>query len=314
MSNLRSRIRSVAALGTATIVLVAGARAYGQACCAGTGVVTPGRLALHEAALVGTQVKVGSVLGSFDPTGSYVASPRGAQELDFEQDAFGALRAFERAQVAVLVPFVQTWRSNQGQSELGGGVGDINLSIRYDFTLAGASLLIPGIAVLAGVTFPTGKPPDAPDIGAQSTGSTGVGAYQFNLGVAVEHVFGPWLANATGVVAQRTARTATSGGSTVHERLGLQWTLLAALAYTFPEDVAIALSVSYLVEGNNIVEGTDREGTARRLGTVTLSGTLPLGDTWRLQGALFDNPPISQLGLNSPADAGLSLALVRSWM
>jgi hypothetical protein len=40
----------------------------------------------------------------------------------------------------------------------------------------------------------------------------------------------------------------------------------------------------------------------------------PSLDTWRLQGALYDNVPIPDVGLNQPADAGFSITLIRSWL
>jgi len=289
--------------------------ARGQACCAGSGAVTPGRLALHENALVGLEAKIGAVPGSYDFRGTYVPYPPGAGEIDLEQDAFGAVRIFKRGQVALLVPLVETWRSSLGRSELGGGIGDINASVRYDFTTAGSSRTVPGLAALGGVTFPTGKPADATGIGALATGATGVGAYQLNFGIAVEQTFGAWLVNATGIIAGRTARTVgSSGPSAVDEQLAPQWTLLAAVAYTFPNDWAAALSASYAFEGDATVNGADAADTSHRLLTVSLSGVAPLSDVWRLQGAVFDNPPIDQLGLNLTADVGASLTLVRSWL
>lgn len=268
--------------------------------------MTPGRLALHESALVGALAKMSSITGHFRGDGEYIASPAGAHELDFEQDLFGALRVANRGQVALLVPFVEAWRESQGQSQTEGGLGDLNLSFRYDFTLAGESFVIPGVSALAGVTFPTGKPPE--------DGATGTGAYQFNLGLAIEQTFGPWLVSATGVVAQRTARTFASGPSSIHERLAPQWTALAACAYTFATDVAVALSFSYAIEGNATFDGAEVNGTARRVATVTLSGVLPLSDVWRLQGGIFDDLPVSQVGSGALASVGLSITLVRSWI
>ncbi len=310
--NRRSRFHdAIAAVGAASTLWIA-APARGQACCAGTGAVTPGRLALHERVIVGVQAKAGAVLGSYDGRGHYVAAPAGANEIDLEQDVFGAARLLARAQVALLVPLVETWRSSLGKSELGGGLGDINASARYDFTLAGASRALPGLAALAGVTFPTGKPSDASDVGVLATGATGIGAYQLNAGIAVEQTFGPWLVNATGVVAERTPRTVGSGPSAVHEHLAAQGTFLAAAAYTLDNDWAVAASASYAFEGNATLDGADAAGTSHRLLTLGLSGVVPLSDVWRLQGAVFDNPPIGQLGANQPADAGLSLTLVHS--
>jgi hypothetical protein len=317
MSSHRSRFSDVKAASVALVVAACAlwsSRANAQACCAGTGVVTPGRLAAWERALVGMQVKAGVNLGSYDSGGHYASSPSGASEQDFEEDLFAAYRVLPRGQVALLVPIVETRRTALGASEIGGGFGDVNLSGRYDFTSAGDSQIVPGIAALAGVTFPTGTPPDAPSLGPLATGATGVGAFQVNAGLAVEQIFGPWLVNATLVLAQRTARTVGSGATSVHERLGAQWTALAAVAYVFKSEAALAMSASYTIEGDATIGGLDTSGTAHRLPTVTLSGVLPIADGWRAQGALYDNLPVSQLGLNQPAGAGLSLTLVRSWM
>jgi hypothetical protein len=75
--------------------------ACAQACCAGAGTVTPGRLALHEVALVGLQLKTAGELGAFDAQARYDGSPPGASELDLEQDVFAAVRVLNRAQVAM---------------------------------------------------------------------------------------------------------------------------------------------------------------------------------------------------------------------
>src|SRR5580704_2399535 len=53
----------------ALLVSVTPARAFAQACCAGGSVITPGRLAMHEDALVGLQEKAGNVLGSYSQAG-----------------------------------------------------------------------------------------------------------------------------------------------------------------------------------------------------------------------------------------------------
>jgi hypothetical protein len=312
--------RSAVGLGVGLAAGLLAPSAHGQACCAGTGAVTPGRLALHEDALVGIQAKTGTSIGSFDPNGNYVAQPANAAEVDFEQDLFGALRFLRYGQASLLVPLVETWRTLQGppprrqlQSEAGAGLGDVNANVRYDFYIAGRSRTVPGIAALGGVTFPTGTPADAPGLGPLVTGATGIGAFQFNLGLALEQTFGPWLVNATGIVSQRTARTVGSGPSAVSERLGVQWSALAAVAYTFESDAAVALSASEVIQGDAVVNGADSPGSGYRLFTLTASGVLPIADAFRLQGAVFDNLPVPALSASQPSDLGVLLTAVRSW-
>jgi len=287
--------------------------ALAQACCAGSGVVTPGRLALHDSALVGVQFKAALEHGSFDDHGAYYGLPHGASELDLEQDWFAALRVVERGQVALLVPLAESRRTSAGRSEFGGGIADLNLNFRYDFVRAGESVWLPGIGVLTGLTFPTGTPPDAPHLRPLATDATGIGAFQANLGLALEQAFGPWLVTATGMVAKRTARTVQQAGLEVHEQLASQWTALAACAYVFPSEVALALSASYTVEGQATINGQLAPGSARRATALSASSLLPVGDHVRLQASLWDNPPIAHTSSNQLASVGVGATAVYAW-
>jgi hypothetical protein len=268
--------------------------------------VTPARLEPHEAALVGAELRAGGELGSYETSGRYFGNSPGATEFDFEEDLFGAVRFLRRGQFALLVPFVETQRQNQRDGgRLGGGVGDINASVRYDFLLAGESRYVPGVALLGGVTLPTGKPPESatPPLAVDATG---IGAWQANVALALEQIYGPWLVNATGIVAKRTARFG--------QTLGTQVTLLAAGAYTFDNDAALALSASYAFEGDATAsDGTAVPDSSKRLTTLSLSLLWPLGDWWRLFGGLYVEPPISGFGSNQPSVSGLTVTVIRSW-
>lgn len=295
----------LSALGLVAASVCGSSAAHAQACCAGASAVTPGRLELHENELVGVQLKAGDVLGSYQTNRQFLRNPSGVGELDLEQDVFGAVRLLRRGQLALLVPVVETQRrAPTAGSAFGGGIGDLNASARYDFVLAGESQWVPGIALLAGVTFPTGRAPDQATQ-PQAVDATGIGAFQFNGALALEQTFGPWLVNATGMVAQRTSH----GGET----LGTQVTLLAALAYTFPNDAGLALSGSYVFEG----DASGPQGgplSAKSVTTFTLAGLWPVTDEWRVIASVYLNPPVDSLGSNQLADVGLGAGVIRSWM
>ncbi len=300
-----SRSSNALALLVALAAWGSPSRARAQACCAGGSAITPGRLQLHEDALVGVQTKAATVIGTYDPSGRFLGSPAGTTEGDFEEDLFGAIRLLRRGQVALLVPFVETQRQDPTDGgRFGGGVGDVNLSARYDFVIAGESRYVPGVAVLAGVTFPTGVAPEqaTPPLGVNVTGT---GAFQGNAGIALEQTFGPWLVNATGLLAYRSARFG--------EQLAPQGTLLAAAAYTLPDDVAIALSASYAFEGDATFSVPTNVSSSKRLTVVTLSGFWPVTDAWRVLGGIYLDPPVDHLGSNQNAAGGLTLTVIRSW-
>jgi hypothetical protein len=287
------------------LAFVWSSRADAQACCAGGSAVTPARLEMHETALAGAEVRAASVIGSYQ-LGAYRSSPPGTPEYDFEQDVFGAIRVLGHGQVALLVPVEETYRRTpMDGGHASGGIGDINLSGRYDFVQAGESRYVPGVAVLAGVTFPTGR---APESATQplAVDATGIGAFQVNAALALEQTFGPWLVNATAIVAKRTAH----GGET----LGTQVTFLAAGAYSFSNDAAVALSASYAFEGDGTLNGADATGSAKSVTVVAASGLWPLTDAYRLLGGVFVDPPVGALGNNQPTQVGLTLTAIRSWM
>ena len=297
---------SALALLVAVGALAVPSRAWAQACCAGGAAVTPGRLELHEDALVGATLKAAYGLGSYDTGGRFVSTPAGDTEGDFEQDLFAAVRVLRRGQVALLVPLVETQRQDPVDGgHVGGGIGDVNLSGRYDFVLAGESRYVPGVALLAGVTFPTGKAPEqaSPPLAVDATG---IGAFQANGALAVEQTFGPWLFNATGIVAVRTPRFG--------EQLAPQVTLLGAAAYTLPSDLAFAFSAAYAFEGDaHASDGTVVPDSSKRSTVLTLSALWPVTDTWRVLGGFYLNPPVGAVGSNQPAAAGLTLTVIRSW-
>jgi hypothetical protein len=289
-------------------------QARGQACCAGAGALTPGRLQLHEDALVGTQLHGSTVLGSFDGGAHY--SPLGAHnsETDYEEDLFGAVRVLRRGQIALLVPFVETHRNELGLGEFGGGVGDVNLSARYDFIRSGESLFVPGLAILAGITAPTGTPGDAQNpMKPLGTDATGIGAWQGNVGLAVEQTYGPWLFNVTELLALRARRTADIAGVSESETLAPQFVTLIGGAYTFKSDASVALFGSYTLEGTATLDGAPAPDSARRVALVSVSGAYPVTDHLRAQASLFINPPVSGFGLNQTSTTGLTLTILWGW-
>jgi hypothetical protein len=312
------------ALALVTVILAADPRvARAQACCAGSGVLTPGRLALHEDALVGTELHASTVLGNYDPTGHYTGQPSGNQEYDFEEDLFAAVRVFRRGQVALLIPFDETWRKEPNltasgvtsTSALGGGIGDANLSLRYDFVLAGESRYVPGIAALAGLTAPTGRPPSSPHAGTFAVDATGTGAWQGNFGLALEQSFGHWLVDVSELFAWRAPFTeqGLDGAPSVDEALAPQWVTLVGGGYVFRNEAAVALFGSYTLEGSPSINGTPQPNSGRRALVVSVSGSYPVRDNLRIQVSLFSNPPFSGLGAGQTATAGLTFTLIWSW-
>src|SRR6476659_3328904 len=109
-SRFRDRAATIAvvALALAAGLTARPRTATAQACCVGTGLVTPARLRTFEDRAVGMQMRARSVMGAFGPTGGFAMSGDGNRELGFEEDLFAAFRLGHRFQIGLWAPFVQT--------------------------------------------------------------------------------------------------------------------------------------------------------------------------------------------------------------
>lgn len=274
-------------------------RVSAQACCAGSNAVTPARLGPHEDAIAGVSFRMSEIIGSFDPRGKYTAAPANARELDLEQDIFGGLRVLPRAQLALLVPWVETYRKTPTVSETGGGLGDINLAARYDFALAREYRYVPGIGLLLGVTFPTGTAVEDAHK-PLATDATGIGTFQGTLGIAIEQIFGSWIIGLSGWGSKRSSRSSRG----IHYDLATQFTALASAAYVLDSGASFAAFLSYASEGNSSINDTEVPQSSHRLLRLTLAGLYPPSDRTRLLVDVFLDPPIQSLSANQPASLG----------
>jgi Putative MetA-pathway of phenol degradation len=296
--------------------LSAPAVARAQACCAGATALSPGRLILHESALVGVQTVVTGITGSFDQSGAFVPAPKGTVEVDFTQNLIATLRVLERGQITVIVPLVETYRHDPvagtpGITDGGGGIGDIQVAARWDATLAGSSLVVPGIAVLAALTLPTGLPPDLsnPTAHPLASDATGTGAVQGSVGLSLEQTFGHVLVNLTGSATLHTARTVSG----MRTELGPSFNAFTALGYSFDAGPVAALTASYTGTLDNELDGATSPDTARTQLRLGVSVGHVFTDAWRVQGGVFLDPPAAHFGEGQPAGAGFSATLFRTW-
>lgn len=294
MGLLRPAVAAVAFFAAAAS-MAAARPANAASCCAGA-TVMPGRLMVHEDALVGLDMRAGRELGAFDDRAAFAAAS--GDELAFEEGVFAAVRLAGRGQAAVRAPLVQTFRDLRGVREFGGGLGDLQLEGRWDFVEAGQLLHVPGIALVASAVLPTGRAPEEVQ-NPLGTDATGIGAFQATGGLALEHVFGDFLASAAGTVGARASRTVFG------ERVpsSLLWSVAGTVGVILPREAVVALAATF----------TDEPDAQRRWLRLGVSAGMPLSDEWRIQGGLFGDPPMSGSGRNQPASTGLTFVLIRSW-
>jgi hypothetical protein len=280
--------------------------ARAQACCAGAGVLSPTRLKFGEDAMLATQSHALMATGSLDATGAYLPNPTSTSEVDLEQDLILTLRVVPDGQLTVVAPLQLTRRVVPGLAEAGGGLGDLAVSFRYEFVPPNTSETLPGIALLAGASLPTGLAPEEAH-SPLATDATGLGSAQLSVGVDVEREIRRIILDGTLLATQRLPRTV--GG--VHEQLGPQGTLSLAVGYAIYRQMAVAVSGVSSYEGQATINGQAVPQSQRWLTSLGLSFGLPLSEAWRVQGRLFENLPT--LGANQTAGPGITATLMRTF-
>src|SRR5260221_2356276 len=141
---------------------------------------------MNEWLVTGAQASARPNMGSWNAHGQYVARPPDATEVDTSLDLYAGVRTpWKRLQVAAFVPLVLAGRSVPGTSVVGGGLGDMNFSARLDVWDAERKPWIPGVAVLVGITVPTGTPPESASR-PLAVDATGTGSFRGIAGFALE--------------------------------------------------------------------------------------------------------------------------------
>jgi hypothetical protein len=303
---MKSCLRSRCLEACVALTLGAGA-ASAQPCCATASALFPAKLSGEERAAVGLFASFGADYGALDATGRFLRPPRGAAELDLEQHVIAAVAPIRRLQFNASVPFVETWRSAGGYSELGGGLGDIMLGARGIAYDPGNAYHLPGISVLGAVTAPTGRPADEAR-SPLATDFTGQGTWQFAGGLDLEEWVGEHLIfELTGSVVGRLQRVVGQ----VTSALAPQFFAGASAAWLFEGNQVLALSATFSREDNASVNGAPVPGTGRGLTTLSLFGALPLGEGFRLQGSVGAELPV--LGLGQSTGVLLTVVLLKAW-
>lgn len=291
------------------VALLAGERvAHAQACCASPSGFAPARLRPGEHALVGFVASAGFVSGSFGRDRSFATPSNGTREVDLGQRLFVAWAPWERAELSVTMPFVETYRAAGTETNVGGGLGDARVASRWALVKIGADRIVPGVHVLSGLTLPTGTPGDAAKR-PLATDASGAGAFQLDYGLALEQAYGRVLVNLTGTVGWRGARD-VRGTST---QLGLLFSGFVAVSYSFSNQLSLAASASYEASLAARSGGVDVPDSETAKTTFGISGAIPVARGVRATASVAWNPHISGLGKNELAAFTATAGLVFAW-
>ena len=198
-----------------------------------------------------------------------------------------------------------------GLTGWGGGLGDVRASLHLELTQAGARRWVPGLALLLGVSAPTGTAPDeARD--PLAADATGTGAYEEHGG------------RARGRPALRArlrdrrrlggaARAARGGRCAGDVRARGRAVVSGGAVLEGDRVVGAFLSASRAGAARDSATGATIPGSERGLATVGLVAELPFADGWRARATASLDCPVSGLGRNQGASAGFAVSALRAW-
>ena len=301
-----SRWRSLsgaASLALAAVLSLSSSTADAQACCAGAGMLSGLRLEETERAAAALTLTSAFVAGQFERSAGWKRTPAGTLEVDLEQALSLLFRVHSSGQLGLVVPFAETVRQVPGASDIGGGLGDLRLSYRWEPLVAGEHAWLPGLSVTLGGSLPTGRAPE----GAThllAADATGLGSAMGRCSVAAEQSFGPWLVQLSGALAWQAPRQV--GG--VEQRFGPQLSASLAAGYAFTNGWGIALVAASRWDAASTIDDQPEPASERLLATLGLSGGGRIAGPWRLQASLT----IPVAGRSIPGAPQVTAGLVRS--
>lgn len=219
----------VAALVTFSLVagVLSPAPALAQSCCAASQTAGPVRLSLSETAALGVSLDARVYTGRFaGPEYRRLTNP----SREFRQTLFGAMRLGESWQVGATLPLIENHRRTLNDAEWGAGLGDLALQARYEFVATGMSMRLPGLAIAATATLPTGRSPAQSLERGQSrllSDVSGTGLWEVGAGPQAEWISGKaFLATEAGVY--KAFSSAGTGSKS------LRWTVRLSVGRPIP--------------------------------------------------------------------------------
>lgn len=129
-----------------------------------------------------------NVLDTFSP--HWGRASAGGDHQSFGMEWKFTYGLIENMEVFVVIPYAHNWAEEGGVSANSGGLGDVNLTLKY--RIVEETVCAPTVTVLFATDFPTGKFKD-PNPGDLGTDLVGDGSYVFTAGFNVSKYVAPFV-------------------------------------------------------------------------------------------------------------------------
>ena len=278
-----------------------------QACCAGAGTLAPVRLAEEERWAAGLLLRATQLVGQHDASGQWNGVPTGVMEQGLEEALGLAVRLAPGWQASLQLPFVQTRRAVPGLEDAGGGLSDVRLSGRWDVITPGELENLPGVALVAGMTLPSGKAAEQAQQ-PMATDATGLGTATVQAGAALEQTVGHVLWQLSGVWQHTFDRRVGDWRVSYGPQLLAQ----AAVGWAFDSGAGVVLTAGLRHDQPTSLDGVELAGSGRTATTVGLAGGVPLMRGLRLNATVASPLPVD--GVARAAMGTMAVGMSLLWL
>ncbi len=287
-------------------VLLAALPARASVCCMTAGLFGVGRLALWEQAAAGVRATGAETLGTWSADGAWTPSPAGWVDRELRVDSYGLLRLSERGQIHVLVPALLNLRGLDDDVVAGGGVGDLELGVRYELVNVGERAPWPAVGVSASVLLPSSVRPEEATARFDAD-ATGRGALGAAGAVSVEQAFGAAFArvDAGGTVYAPFVRVDLRE----HQSYGPTLAAAASAGYTIASGLLLGATAGMAHDLPLSIGSEAQPASSATSATAGLLASWTFDPHWTLLASASSGLFIDALGQNRPGRITASLGV-----
>lgn len=283
--------------------------AHAASCC-GTGHGLGQRLGPGETAALSVSARVADRVGSYDPEGRFFTIPSRSFDGDARVDLSALFAPTSRLQVAVTAPVVLNFKQLGAERDVGGGLGDLTISGRFDVFPVSTARFWPAMAITTSALLPTGRSAkDAHQLLAAD--ATGLGVAEIRPGVFLEQSFGGKVS----AIVSASVGFRSEANEPPAPRIALQprWRVVAAVGPVFHSGLSLSFGGIFEYEGAPKIQGMVTPDAQRHRTAFLGFVGYDLSTRFTVLGSVEIDLPMRYFGKNEAALAAFSIGVRRSF-